>query len=490
MKVILGILFFAVALILCTILAKPIHQKRIELDLRHKVSEVLKEHDLDSTNVEVTHHHLTHIAELPATASAREDLANDLDGIIGLYVDLDSISTSSESLPEEVTPVVSSPELAAPNFRLAEQADQSVILSGLIRDEDERDFLVVLAAAPATDGGPLRRVVDQLELSDKVAAIGPKKQLSTFAPDVLSSADEGFVDWRPSELVVGGLVESEEQQSTLLANAAELTGEDAIPSNKLKIQEFEDLDFGLERKEEAIVVTGRLPDTGTRNQLLKIVASEANNTLVIDKTSIASESREGWWAKEPEAFIPDFLSKTKGPARLHYYHDRFVAEGSFSKESDYKLAQKKIAQFPAETKLETKLSFTGELMPEPSGPAPAADLIKELKALAVYFNSSSSWVKDSENGKIDEAAKLILASEDVAVGLTVGGYADLRGNAKSNRALSLERAKAVRDRLIAKGVPADRLTLNHFGEDTSKTAKKDLWKSRRVEISLTKASDQ
>ena len=109
--------------------------------------------------------------------------------------------------------------------------------------------------------------------------------------------------------------------------------------------------------------------------------------------------------------------------------------------------------------------------------------------MAVYFDSSSAAIKASEEEKIAEAAQLILASSDVKRSLTVGGYADLQGNADFNRNLSLKRANAVRDGLIAKGVPAARLTVNHFGEDTSKSAKDDLWKSRRVEISITASAD-
>ncbi len=144
---------------------------------------------------------------------------------------------------------------------------------------------------------------------------------------------------------------------------------------------------------------------------------------------------------------------------------------------------------PAETSTEAS---TPEAMAPPKPavveaiPVKAQELVTKLRAMAVYFDSASDAIKASEEEKINEAAKLILDSKDVENGLTVGGYADLQGNADFNRDLSLKRANAVRDRLIAKGIPADRLTVNHFGEDTSKSAKEDLWKSRRVEISLTK----
>ena len=122
-------------------------------------------------------------------------------------------------------------------------------------------------------------------------------------------------------------------------------------------------------------------------------------------------------------------------------------------------------------------------------PPKAKELITKLRGMAIYFDSASAEIKATEEQKITDAAQLIVGSKDVDQNLTVGGYADLQGNADFNRDLSLKRANAVRDRLIAKGVPASRLTVNHFGEDTSKAAKDDLWKSRRVEISLTGPTD-
>ena len=497
MKAFVGILFFLIPLVLCSFFARSIHQKHIERDLSTKVSDVLTKHGLDPAGLQITNHHLTQIGQLPSSDSAREELQDELDGIIGLYVDLDAFPA---------------PTLAPPSFRLTEQADQSIILTGLIRDESERKFLVNLASTPINEGGPLRKVIDQLELTDDVAPIQPTEQIASLTQPLLSSAEEGYLYWSPTTLEMGGLLEKKDQESQLLTKASNVVSEDASPLNKLRVQPFQELNFGFKRENDSIIVTGLLPDTATRDRLLGLVKSEAKTSRVIDKTTLAVRPLERWWAKSPDLLVPDFLSKTQGPARLHYYHRRFVAEATFSEESDYIIAKNQIGKLSTQAQRETKLAFikkpapipepepkpapvppTPMPQPEPAPaiPSVAADnLVKELKNLAVYFASSSSYIKKTEDEKIDKAARLILSSKDVSQGLTVGGYADLRGNADYNRNLSLQRANAVRDRLIKKGVPADRLTVNHFGEDTSQTAKDDLWKSRRVEISLTPTTDQ
>ena len=364
-----------------------------------------------------------------------------------------------------------------------------MILTGLVRNDDERKFLVSVAATPASKGGKPRSVIDQLKVSDDVTQIKPTEKLSDFTPELLRTADRAFIDWSPSELKIGGMLGDPAQKSALLTAASDVATDGIPPVSELRVQPYQDLDFGLKRKDGSIVVTGLLPDEAIRDDLLNMINREARGSRVLDETTIALRPNERWWAESPSAFIPHFLSTTTGNAKFHYYSDRFVAECIFKERSDYDIVKAQLNAFPSATKLETSLRIIKKPPPKPN-PAAAANLIKNLKGLAVYFDSSSSDVKESEGKKIDQAARLILSSRNVIEGLTVGGYADLRGNATYNRKLSLQRANAVRDRLIAKGVPAERLTVNHFGEDTSKTSKKDLWKSRRVEISLSKPANE
>ncbi len=491
MKALLGILLFLGVLILCALFAGPLHQKRIEHDLGNKVSAILTKHGLDSSKVEITKHNLTGIGDLPTNPDAVKKLRDDLDGVIGLYLDLD------------LEPAA---ELAPPHFRLAEQADQSVILTGLVRDDNERKFLVGLASTPTTKDGAPRTVIDKLELSDDVAPITSEEKLTELTPRFLNSAEQASLDWSPSSLVLAGIVDNKNQQATLLAAASASSPEGIELVDELTIQPYQHANFGLKRKDDTIVVTGLLPDTETRDELLAFVKSGAKGARVIDRTTLANRLHKRWWAHQPKAFIPDFLSTTKGPARLHYHHDRFIAESVFEEKGAHDNIVAKIAKLPESAERLTKLVIIEKPAPAPipqpnpvPTPAPtptpepvpaiATNLVNELKLLAVYFDSSSATVKTAEDQKIKKAAQLILSAKDVPQGLTVGGFADIKGNADFNRKLSLRRANTVRDRLIALGVSGDRLTVNHFGEDTSKTAQADLWKSRRVEISLTKSSD-
>jgi len=443
MKRLAGFLFFLIPLILCTIFARPLYEERIEKDLTQKVRSILLEQGLDPSELRIENHHLIEIGEQESGDFDRAELLRELDTVAGLYVG---------------ERVLSHRVLKPPYFSLVERADQSVLLKGLVRDESEREFLGELVARPAKEGDAERVVENMLEVSSEVSRIVAKEKLSDFTPDFLAATEKGSLVWSPSEFEIGGLLDDAAQEEAVLAKVAEASP-DISPVNELLVQPYQAVDFGFERNHENIVVTGLLPDAATRDRLLRLVQRESRGVYLQNKTTLAIRPLPAWWSESPETLLPALLSTTKGMAKVHYFPDRFIAEATFDERSDYDVVKAEIEKFPA--------------------------LISRLKDKAVYFASSSAWIKEREKKKIKESARLILNSKNVTQGLTVGGYADLRGNAAYNRRLSLKRAEAVRDQLIKEGVPAERLSVKHFGEDTSKTAKKNLWKSRRVEISLT-----
>ena len=91
------------------------------------------------------------------------------------------------------------------------------------------------------------------------------------------------------------------------------------------------------------------------------------------------------------------------------------------------------------------------------------------------------------SGKADLAtgadAALKQVSEAVAQGHTVviSGYHDATGSAALNAELAKKRALAVRDALVAQGVPADRITLEKPAETTGGASAAE---ARRVEVTV------
>ncbi len=81
----------------------------------------------------------------------------------------------------------------------------------------------------------------------------------------------------------------------------------------------------------------------------------------------------------------------------------------------------------------------------------------------VHFAFNSSALSDDTRNALD--ANVGFLSENANVQIQVEGHCDERGSIQYNLALGERRAKAVRDYLIAKGIPAERITTVSFGKE-------------------------
>ncbi|SNR39426.1 Outer membrane protein OmpA [Lutibacter agarilyticus] len=115
-----------------------------------------------------------------------------------------------------------------------------------------------------------------------------------------------------------------------------------------------------------------------------------------------------------------------------------------------------------------------------------AETLKEL-ARTVYFDSSRASFKSETTGRLDIASKIL--TEYPNSKFHIEGHTDSTGSEAFNLKLSQERADAVKDYLISKGVKAENLTAKGYGEsqpiDSNKT-RSGRAINRRVEIKLVK----
>ena len=101
----------------------------------------------------------------------------------------------------------------------------------------------------------------------------------------------------------------------------------------------------------------------------------------------------------------------------------------------------------------------------------------------VTFDTNSAHLTSASNAVLDRVAEALKANPDVRV--EVGGHTDNTGTKAINNRLSTERAKAVKDYLVGKGVSASRLESKGYGSKEpiadNKTADGRA-KNRRVEL--------
>jgi OOP family OmpA-OmpF porin len=104
--------------------------------------------------------------------------------------------------------------------------------------------------------------------------------------------------------------------------------------------------------------------------------------------------------------------------------------------------------------------------PEKAPAAALAPLIPESKKSLVLegvnFDTNSAHLQSSSTAVLDRVADGLKSHPEARV--EVGGHTDSQGNDAYNMKLSRDRANAVKDYLIGKGVPAKQLEAKGYGE--------------------------
>jgi outer membrane protein OmpA-like peptidoglycan-associated protein len=103
----------------------------------------------------------------------------------------------------------------------------------------------------------------------------------------------------------------------------------------------------------------------------------------------------------------------------------------------------------------------------------------------VFFNTASYALLPTSNAELAKLVKLLNANPTLRIEL--GGHTDNVGADAANMTLSDQRAKAVRDNLIANGIDGARITAKGYGE-TKPVATNDTEEgralNRRTEVTV------
>jgi len=101
------------------------------------------------------------------------------------------------------------------------------------------------------------------------------------------------------------------------------------------------------------------------------------------------------------------------------------------------------------------------------------------------FATGSANLDANSLKEVAECAKVLKAFPKVHI--NIEGHTDSRGDAAKNKALSLARANAVKNQLIASGINGNRLTTQGLGSDKpANAANTAAAENRRVEVVVTK----
>jgi OOP family OmpA-OmpF porin len=101
----------------------------------------------------------------------------------------------------------------------------------------------------------------------------------------------------------------------------------------------------------------------------------------------------------------------------------------------------------------------------------------------VLFDTGKTEIQPASNALLDEVANLL--KKDAALKLRISGHTDNVGAKAANLTLSRGRANAVKTALVSRGVAADRLSADGFGDAkpvADNGAEEGRRQNRRVEL--------
>jgi outer membrane protein OmpA-like peptidoglycan-associated protein len=114
-------------------------------------------------------------------------------------------------------------------------------------------------------------------------------------------------------------------------------------------------------------------------------------------------------------------------------------------------------------------------------------LASELAGEQIQFASGRAAIDPRSSGLLDRLAREVRGCPGT---IRIEGYTDTVGRGRINRALSAKRAAAVREALIARGVPAGRLRARGFGARRAiadNSTEEGRAKNRRIEFHVASA---
>ncbi|MAN46577.1 MAG: OmpA family protein [Alphaproteobacteria bacterium] len=223
------------------------------------------------------------------------------------------------------------------------------------------------------------------------------------------------------------------------------------------------------------------------------------------RSTAASVPAESGWAAELERSFPDLGFPWMGVhAREPVAVLTGIAPDADAKQTGFAAGEAAIQQNAAAsgvTLIVDGISLETAEQPAQNGPGAAlTTLIQEgasrktcqtafnetMEGRTILFQSNLAIVSPTSQSLLDALTGVALLCDDHAI--EIGGHTDSRGSNDYNEIISQQRADAVREYMIAKGVDADALTAKGYGESRplDPAENYEAWaKNRRMEFKVS-----
>lgn len=227
-----------------------------------------------------------------------------------------------------------------------------------------------------------------------------------------------------------------------------------------------------------VIVSGDVPDTATEAVVIQKLRNLYGADQVVDNLQVGGVVAPANW--------DNYVKTMVGPNLKQLSHGKITVHGnsvSVSGNVANEAARQKLLSGLANT-FDSHYAIEQNLKIVQSG---QSVLDKTLANRTIEFKSGSAVLTPSGAAILDQMAMAIAKLDNPFI--LIIGNTDNVGNASSNLLLSIARAKAVRQYLIGKGIPADDLSASGQGEDhpiASNATAAGRARNRRIEFKIVK----
>ena len=215
---------------------------------------------------------------------------------------------------------------------------------------------------------------------------------------------------------------------------------------------------------DKFVLAGTVPDDLTRSRVVERAEAQFGNGNVADRLSVHTGLRmPAGFDQDYTQFLRAGRSKAIGFA---IENDAFILKNTLPGEFAKYIQDEDTSSKMASVQEKTGVKHTALGLPKAIG---SADLQRELyeffKVSVVEFDTASAALTEASKKTLDRAAEMLFRFPEKRV--EVQGHTDASGQPGANMRLSIARADAVYQYLVEKGVSADRLLVNGYGDQLS-----------------------
>ncbi len=246
--------------------------------------------------------------------------------------------------------------------------------------------------------------------------------------------------------------------------------------------------FTAIRADGALRLRGFVPDDAARAAIVEAARRSYLTDRIEDQLALAAGAPPGF--RDGALVAVDALSRlARGEASLSDMTLALQGEALYAQTGD-RVGERLKAGLPRAWASTVSLKLP-EGLDRNAEAACQRELATKLEGRSVQFEAARAEIEASSLPILDEIAGVIRACERVPI--EIGGHTDSDGSAAANRALSQERAQAVLDALVERGVSARRLSAVGFGQARPRapndTAENKAL-NRRIELTVVSGAGQ